>query len=102
MAGFVPILALEVPTTHDTLDSAGFSCGTTPSEEFKEISKSLAKEEAIARKLGRRAAREIQVNVYMHIVAMSEDPKEGNLSVGFDLFVLLSSPLPSLLSYFPA
>ncbi|KAH8131560.1 hypothetical protein FP744_10001997 [Trichoderma asperellum] len=80
VAGIVPMLALAIPATRNALDPAGFSCGTTPSEEFKEASKSLAREEATARMLGRRAVHEIQIDVYMHVVAMSEDPKEGNLS----------------------
>lgn len=97
-AGFVPMLALAVPTTNDALDSDSFSCGTRLSEEFQEISKSLAKEEANARKLGRRAIHEVQINVYMHIVASSEDPHDGNLSVGFDLSRLLSSLLSIVFS----
>lgn len=88
-AGFVPILALAGPAISNALDSNNFSCGTTPSEEFKEISKSLAKEEAIARRLGRRAVHEVQINVYMHIVASSEDHHDGNLSVSFELCPLL-------------
>lgn len=85
------MLALAVPAINDALDSNSFSCGTTPSEEFKEISKSLAKEEAIARRLGRRAVHEVQINVYMHIVASSEDVHDGNLSVCFHLRPLLFS-----------
>ncbi|KAL7926728.1 hypothetical protein ACQKWADRAFT_328387 [Trichoderma austrokoningii] len=65
--------------TH-VFDSDSFSCGTEPSEEFMEMSRSLAEEEAAARKLGRRAAHEVQINVYMHIVASSQDPGDGNLS----------------------
>jgi hypothetical protein len=95
-AGFVPMLALAVPVMNDALDSNSFSCGTTSSEEFKQISKSLAREEAVARRLGRRAIHEVQINVYMHIVASSEDHNDGNLSVGFYL-------LPFLISFiFPA
>ncbi|KAK1252483.1 hypothetical protein MKX08_003670 [Trichoderma sp. CBMAI-0020] len=79
-AGFVPILVLVFSAMSNALDPNRFSCGATPSEQFKEISKSLAKEEAVARRLGRRAIHEVQVNVYMHIVASSEDLHDGNLS----------------------
>jgi hypothetical protein len=84
-AGFVPMIALAASFTIDALESDSFSCGTIPSEEFMERSKDLAREEAIARKLGRRVVQELQINVYMHVIAASEDPNDGNLSVGSDI-----------------
>ncbi|KAM0254913.1 hypothetical protein ACHAQJ_006285 [Trichoderma viride] len=79
-AGFMPTLILAALGRRDPLSSDDFICGSTPSEEFKEISKKFAQEEALARHLGRRAIREIQINVYMHVVARAQDPKEGYLS----------------------
>jgi hypothetical protein len=100
-AGFMPTMILAALGGRNPLGSDGFACGSAPSEEFKEMSKKFAEEEAVARTLGRRTAQEIQINVYMHVVARSQDVKEGYLGVSSNLFAppFFQISLPFSLSY---
>ncbi|KAH6607238.1 hypothetical protein Trco_003551 [Trichoderma cornu-damae] len=81
-AGFLATWSVVFVDIGDLFDQDGFTCGSSASEKFKEISKQFAREEeALARHPGRRRDfQEIQVNVYMHVVAPSRNEPDGYLS----------------------
>ncbi|EHK22612.1 uncharacterized protein TRIVIDRAFT_29432 [Trichoderma virens Gv29-8] len=84
------------------LESDHFSCASSPSDKFREMSKQLAQKEAVDRSLGRRSAQEIDVGVHIHIVASSEKEKDGYLSdetVQGQLQVLNSDYEPAGISF---
>ncbi|KAL6871360.1 Metalloprotease [Trichoderma novae-zelandiae] len=55
-------------------------CGAAANAGFTALSKRLAQEEATDWVRGRRSVEKINVDVYIHIVASSEDDTEGNIS----------------------
>lgn len=93
-AGFAATPTLAAAVMGDALDSNEFACGPSPSDKFKEISKRFAQEEALERRLGQRSAQEINVSVYIHIVARSRDEADGYLSVSHIIFFSSSFTLP--------
>lgn len=48
-----------------------FRCGSKSNPQHRVISKMFAAEEAVARRLGQRAVENINVGVYMHVIAES-------------------------------
>lgn len=101
VAGFLPDLLLVLAHT----DHADFACGTLPSNDYREVSKRFAQEAKLdRRKLDRRYVQDIQVDVYIHVVARSERPADGYLNVGSFSFsdfllphffcLLLTTPSP--------
>ncbi|UKZ74222.1 hypothetical protein TrVFT333_001882 [Trichoderma virens FT-333] len=101
-AGFAAIQALASTVMGTALESDHFSCASSPSDKFREMSKQLAQKEAVDRSLGRRSAQEIDVGVHIHIVASSEKEKDGYLSdetVQGQLQVLNSDYEPAGISF---
>lgn len=99
-ASIVAMSALAATTMGNTFDSSNFRCISSPSDELREISKSFAQEAAVGRISSRRAAQEIGISVYVHIVASSKNETDGYLSVSRIPFFLLRVIPPELL-YLP-
>ncbi|KAL7916329.1 Metalloprotease [Trichoderma velutinum] len=101
-ASIVATLALASTTMGNAFDSNNFRCISSPSDEFKELSKRFAQEAAVDRILGRRFAQEISVSVYVHIVASSKNEIDGYLSdeaIHNQLQVLNSDYQPADISF---
>ncbi|KAL7947845.1 hypothetical protein V8C42DRAFT_351793 [Trichoderma barbatum] len=79
-AGLVAISALASAVTANAMSPNNVICGSLASDAFKEMSKQLAKGEAIDRSLGRRSTQEIDVSVYVHVVASSQKKNDGYIS----------------------
>ncbi|KAL7938379.1 hypothetical protein V8C35DRAFT_276748 [Trichoderma chlorosporum] len=80
-AASVAIAALAQAVLSSGLDSDAFACGVSHSDEFKKISSKLAMEEAEDKFLDqKRSATEINVSVYVHVVASSQNATDGYLS----------------------
>ncbi|PNP49465.1 hypothetical protein THARTR1_09787 [Trichoderma harzianum] len=101
-ACIVAISTLTPTTIGNAIASSHFRCISSPSDELMDISKQLAQEAAVDRKLGRRAAQEIGISVYVHVVASSQNETDGYLSdetIYSQLQVLSSDYQPANISF---
>ncbi|KAL7961724.1 hypothetical protein V8C34DRAFT_301823 [Trichoderma compactum] len=101
-ASIVAMSALAATTMGNTFDSSNLRCNSSPSNGLRGISKRFAQEAAVDGISSRRAAQEIGISVYVHIVASSQNETDGYLSdetIHSQLQVLSSDYQPANISF---
>ncbi|KAL6790535.1 hypothetical protein J3E68DRAFT_410513 [Trichoderma sp. SZMC 28012] len=101
-ASIVAISALACTIIGNTFDPGNLRCISSRNAKFKWIYKRFAPEAAVNRVLGRRSAKQIDVSVYVHIVASSQNETDGYLTdetIHSQLQVLSSDYQPADISF---